>query len=105
MIPELTILFSGFVLVVFLIAIIKESTVLFILDAAFSFIMAVMVRLILYPYSFIDNANVVVTGNWVFDDSTACIIFFLLGVIDVILYFAFRVQHSAEELQEGVKEE
>ena len=100
MITDLTVLFAGFVIITFIIAIMKESTVMFILSAAFSFIMCAMVRLIVMPYAFIDSADAVVTGSFVLDDVSATILFFVLGIINVVCFFAYRVQHSAEELQQ-----
>ena len=99
MITDLTVLFAGFVVILFILSIKWESTILFAMDAAFSFIMCVMVRLILVPYAFIDSTDAIITGSFVLDDVSATILFFVFGILNVILYFAFRVQHSAEDLQ------
>ena len=99
MIPDLIILFTAFILIIFIIGIIRESTALFIVGAGFSFIMCAMVRLIEIPYIFLDSGDVVVTGSYLFEDLTSVVIFFILGILNVILYFGYRVQHSAEELQ------
>lgn len=99
MITDLTVLFAGFVIILFILGIKWESTPLFIVGSAFSFIMCVMVRLIVVPYAFITSADAIVTGSFVLDDVSATIIFFVFGILNVILYFAFRIQHSAEALQ------
>lgn len=105
MLESTTILFGGLLVVTFIIALLKESTVLFALDAALGFIMSAMVRLIVVPYSFLTSGDVVVSGTFVVDDASASIMFLMFGVICIVLYFVFRVQHSAEELQQhkGVK--
>lgn len=105
MILDLTILFAAFVIVLFILSIRWESTVLMAVGAAFSFIMAVMVRLTQFVYSFIDSADNVVTGSFIFDDVSATILFVILGIVFMVMFFAFRIQHSAEELQGGVKNE
>jgi|GEM_PF-7066880 len=101
MILDLTIIFTAFTLILFILGIKWESTILFAIDAAFCFIMSVMVRLTQLPYAFLDSGDVVVTGSFIFDDVSGLILFFILGILNLVLFFAFRVQHSAEELQEG----
>lgn len=100
MITDLTVLFAGFVLILFILSIKWESTVLFMMNAAMCFIMCIMVRLILMPYAFITTTDTIVTGTFVVDDVSATILFLVFGIINIVLYFVFRVQHSAEELQQ-----
>lgn len=104
MITDLTVLFAGFVIVMFLIGCLRESTVMFGIGAGFSFIMCVMVRLVTVPYAFINKTNVVVTGSFTLDDLSATILFFVIGMMNVVLYFVFRLQHSAEDTQQKQKE-
>ena len=100
MITDMTVLFAGTVIIMFIIGCMKESTVMFILSGALSFIMSVMVRLIVMPYAFITSTDTIVTGSFVLDDVSATILFFVFGILNVVLYFVFRIQHSAEELQQ-----
>jgi len=103
MISDLTILFGATVVIFFIISIVKENTILMALNSGLSFIMCVLVRLIVYPYAFIDSTDVIVTGSFVFDDVSAVIMFFIFGILNMVLFFAYRVQHSKEELQRGDK--
>jgi len=104
MIMEQTVLFSGFVIVMLLLALKWESTILFGLGAGISFVMMVFSRLIVVPYAYVTGGTLV-TGSFILDDSSASILFFGLGVLNVVLYFVFTIQHAKEALQRGEQEE
>ena len=101
MILDLVVIIVGFSLVATLIAMMKESTTLFAINSALFFILMIIVRIIEMPYAFIDSADAVVTGSFVFSDVSASIIMFVFALLNFLMYFLFRIQHSKEELQRG----
>lgn len=101
MIVDIVVVLIGFSLVSTLIAMMKESTTLFAINSALFFVLMVLVRIIEYPYSFITSADAITTGSFVFSDLSASIVMFVFALLNFLMYFLFRIQHSKEELQKG----